>query len=68
MNDIYDLVRRADGKKVASFPNNDRWQIYINGGIASARPLLDEEILITPAGMIQFLQRCGYQVTNLIRE
>lgn len=34
MNDIYDLVRRADGKKVASFPNNGRWQIYTNGGIA----------------------------------
>ncbi|EOY8656015.1 hypothetical protein RQM28_010635 [Citrobacter freundii] len=68
MNDIYDLVRRADGQTVASLPNNGRWQVYTNGGIASARPLLDEEILITPAGMIQFLQRCGYQVTNLIRE
>lgn len=68
MNDIYDLVRRTDGQTVASFSNNGRWQVYTNGGIASTRPLLDDEILITPAGMIQFLQRCGYQVTNLISE
>ncbi|WP_417642202.1 hypothetical protein [Enterobacter kobei] len=68
MSDIYDLVRRADGHTVASFPNNGRWQVYTNAGIASVRPLLDEEVLITPRGMIQFLQRCGYQVTNLVRE
>ena len=64
MNDIYDLVRRADRKVVASFPNNGRWQVCTNAGIASVRPLSDEEILITLAGMIQFLQRCGYRVTN----
>ena len=68
MSDIYDLVRRADGQKVASFPNNGRWQIFTNAGIASVRPLLEEEIPITPAGMIQFLQRCGYSVTNSIRD
>lgn len=48
MSDIYDLVRRADGQKVASFPNNGRWQIFTNAGIVSVRPLLEEEILITP--------------------
>ena len=64
MNDIYDLVRRADSHTVASSPNDGRWQVTTNAGIASVRPVLDEEILITTAGMIQFLQRCGYRVTN----
>ncbi|WPO94637.1 hypothetical protein SFA32_16990 [Buttiauxella sp. HR94] len=68
MSDVYDLVRRADGQTVASFPENGRWQVYTNGGIASVRRMIDEEILITPAGMVQFLQLCGYQVTDLIRE
>lgn len=63
MNEIYDLVRRADTATVASFPAGGRWQLYTNNGIASARPLSDEEVLITPAGMVQFLRRCGYTVT-----
>lgn len=63
MNDIYDLVRRADAATVASFPAGGRWRLYINNGIASARPLSEEEVLITPAGMVQFLKRCGYTIT-----
>nr|WP_265463518.1 hypothetical protein [Enterobacter hormaechei] len=64
MNGIYDLVRRSDGKTVASFPNDGRWQVFTKAGVSSVRPLLDDEVLITPAGMIQFLQRLGYRVTN----
>lgn len=64
MNSIYDLVRRCDGKTVASFPGDGRWQVFTNAGMTSVRPLLEEEVLITPAGMVQFLQRLGYRVTN----
>ncbi|HBU95283.1 MAG TPA: hypothetical protein DEG10_08440 [Leclercia adecarboxylata] len=62
MNDIYDLVRRADGATAASFPAGGHWQLYTDNGIASVRPLSEEEVLITPAGMAQFLRRCGYTV------
>ncbi|HBD80283.1 MAG TPA: hypothetical protein DC039_06555 [Leclercia adecarboxylata] len=63
MNDIYDLIRRVDGATVASLPAGGRWQLYTDNGIASVRPLSEEEVMITPAGMAQFLRRCGYTVT-----
>lgn len=63
MNDIYDLVRRSDAATVASFPAGGRWQLYTSNGIASVRSLSEEEVLITPAGMVQFLRRCGFTVT-----
>ncbi|MNC54927.1 hypothetical protein D3C75_1044280 [compost metagenome] len=62
MNDIYDLVRRADGATIASFPAGGRWQLYTDNGLPSTRPLSEEEVLITPAGMVQFLKRCGFTV------
>ncbi|QLR71090.1 hypothetical protein HV337_00395 [Citrobacter freundii] len=63
MNDIYDLVRRTDAATVASFPTGGRWQLYTDNGIASVRSLSEEEVLITPAGMVQFLRHCGYTIT-----
>lgn len=63
MNDIYDLVRRADAATVASFPAGGRWQLYTSNSIASVRALSQEEVLITPAGMVQFLRLCGYTIT-----
>ncbi len=63
MSGIYYLVRRADGATVASFPAGGCWQLYIDNGLLSVRPLSEEEVLITPAGMVQFLKRCGYTIT-----
>lgn len=67
-DDGYCLVRGADGKVMQRFPAGGRWQVYTTNGIASACPLADDEIIITPAGMIQILERLGYRVTNTIRD
>ncbi|HDG1668290.1 TPA: hypothetical protein PFE31_002547 [Kluyvera ascorbata] len=63
MSGIYYLVRRSDGATVASFPAGGRWQLYTDNGLPFVRPLSEEEVLITPAGMVQFLRRCGYTIT-----
>lgn len=45
MNDIYDLVRRADGKAVYSFPVGGRYLVDTSNGIQSMRPLMEDEII-----------------------
>ena len=47
MNDIYDLVRRADGKAVYSFPVGGRYLVDTSNGIQSMRPLMEDEIIFT---------------------
>lgn len=47
MNDIYDLVRRADGKAVYSFPFGGRYLVDTSNGIQSMRPLMEDEIIFT---------------------
>lgn len=68
MSDVYDLVRRSDSKVMGSFPAGGRYQVYTANGIASVRPLSDEEVTTTPAGMIQILERLGFHVSNNFRE
>ncbi|END1364420.1 hypothetical protein ABLL29_004567 [Salmonella enterica subsp. enterica] len=63
MSEIYDLVRRSTGEIVCSFPDGGRHIVTTENGLFSVRPLLAEETVFTPASMIQFLTRCGYQVT-----
>ncbi|EOZ4486229.1 TPA: hypothetical protein G8M18_001946 [Salmonella enterica] len=63
MNNIYDLVRRADGKTVYSFPAGGRYLVDTSNGIQSMRPLLDDEIIASPATMAQLLIRLGYRIT-----
>ncbi|ASA50336.1 hypothetical protein S046_15295 [Salmonella enterica subsp. enterica serovar Give] len=62
MNAVYDLVRRSTGAVVCSFPDGGRHIVTTENGLLSVRPLLVEETVFTPASMIQFLMRCGYQV------
>jgi hypothetical protein len=64
VSDIYDLVRRSDGETIYSFPAGGRWQLYTANGIVSARPLADDEIIMTPASMVQLLRRIGYCVSS----
>nr|WP_276590067.1 hypothetical protein [Escherichia coli] len=62
-NSWYDIVRRADGCVVFSFPSSGRYLIYRVNGIVSMRPLLDDEEVFTPNGFVQFIRRVGYRVT-----
>ncbi|RJT27691.1 hypothetical protein [Buttiauxella izardii] len=68
MSEIYDLVRRSDGKVMDSFLSGGRWQLYTTNGIVSVRPLEEDEIIFTPAGMIQLLRRVGYRVISTTGE
>ena len=63
MSDIYDLVRRTDGEIVFSFPAGGCYQVYTTNGIASIRQMLDDEITVTPATLVQLLIRLGYRIT-----
>lgn len=60
--DWYDVVRRADGAVLCSFPAGDRFLIYKSGGLISMRPLLDDEIVFTPTAVVQFLTDLGYRI------
>jgi len=60
--DWYDVVRRADGAVLCSFPGGDRFLVYKSGGLISMRPLLDEEIIFTPTAVVQFLTTLGYRI------
>lgn len=62
VTDGYCLVRGSDGKVLHTLPAGGRYQVYTANGIPSIQPLSDDEIIITPAGMIQLLKRAGYQV------
>ncbi|EBH8909651.1 hypothetical protein J5048_004903 [Salmonella enterica] len=59
----YDIVRRADGCVVFSFPSSGRHLIYRVNGMVSMRPLLDDEEVFTPNGFMHFIRRLGYRVT-----
>ena len=59
MNDIYDLVRRADGKAVYSFPVGGRYLVDTSNGIQS---LMEDEIIFTVESAARFLKKIGYQV------
>lgn len=61
-DDWYDVVRRADGAVMCSFPGGDRFLVYRSGGLISMRPLLDEEIIFTPNAVVQFLTGLGYRI------
>ena len=62
MNDIYDLVRRADGKAVYRFPVGGRYLVDTSNGIQSMRPLMEDEIIFTVESAARFLKKIGYQV------
>ncbi|EOG2202082.1 MULTISPECIES: hypothetical protein [Klebsiella pneumoniae complex] len=62
MNEIYDLVRRADGKTVYSFPIGGRYLVDTSNGIQSMRPLMEDEIIFTAESAARFLLKIGYQV------
>ncbi|EDV5024249.1 hypothetical protein ID80_004951 [Salmonella enterica subsp. enterica serovar Ball] len=62
MNAIYDLVRRADGKTVYSFPAGGRYFVDTSSGIQSVRPLMDNEIIFTVESAVCFLEKTGYRV------
>ena len=62
MNDIYDLVRRADGKAVYSLPVGGRYLVDTSNGIQSMRPLMEDEIIFTVESAARFLKKIGYQV------
>ena len=46
MTPVYDLVRRADGKNVFSFPAGGRYLVDTSNGLQSMRPLMDDEIIL----------------------
>ncbi|EMC8498182.1 hypothetical protein WJG54_002940 [Klebsiella pneumoniae] len=62
MDDAYDLVRRADGKTVYSFPVGGRYLVDTSSGIQSMRPLIEDEIIFTVESAARFLLKIGYQV------
>ncbi|HFY0733502.1 TPA: hypothetical protein ACIGWT_004494 [Citrobacter amalonaticus] len=62
MNDIYDLVRRADGKAVYSFPVGGRYLVDTSNGIQTMRPLLGDEMIFSVESAARFLMKIGYQV------
>lgn len=62
MNDIYDLVRRADGKAVYSFPVGGRYLVDNSNGIPTMIPVLEDEFVATVQAFIEAARRAGYQV------
>lgn len=62
MTPVYDLVRRADGKNVFSFPAGGRYLVDTSNGLQSMRPLMDDEIIFTVESAARFLKKIGYQV------
>ncbi|HDU1487528.1 TPA: hypothetical protein REW11_004620 [Klebsiella pneumoniae] len=62
MKEIYDLVRRADGKTMYSFPVGGRYLVDTSNGIQSMRPLMEDEIIFTVESAASFLLKIGYQV------
>lgn len=63
VDDWYDIVRRSDGRVVASFGSEGRHLIYRQNGLISLRPMLEDELVFTPRAMVRFLNRCGYTVS-----
>lgn len=52
MNDIYDLVRRADGKAVYSFPVGGRYLVDTSNGIPTMISVLEDEFVATVQAFI----------------
>ena len=62
MTPVYDLVRRADGKAVYSFPVGGHYLVDTSNGIQSMRPLMEDEIIFTVESAARFLLKIGYQI------
>ncbi|HFW6381972.1 TPA: hypothetical protein ACICB7_004779 [Klebsiella aerogenes] len=58
----YDIVRRADGVVVCSFPSAGRHLVYRVNGVISMRPLLPDEEVFTLNGFMRFAERLGYRL------
>lgn len=41
--DWYDIIRRSDGKLMASMPLDRQYLVYSRNGLVSCRPLLEDE-------------------------
>src|SRR5690606_36681459 len=61
LNDIYDLVRRADGKAVYSFQSGGRSLVDTSNGIPTIIPVLEDEFVATVQAFIEAARRAGYQ-------
>lgn len=62
-DDFYDLVRRSTGEVVCSVRASGRYLVYTTNGVASMRPLLEDEIIFTQTAVVQFLRSVGYRIT-----
>lgn len=61
-DEYYDLVKRSTGEVIGSIAGAGRVLFYTANGIASVRPLLEDEGIFNLNTMTGFLHRLGYRV------
>lgn len=62
--DWYDIIRRSDGKLMASMPLDRQYLVYSRNDLVSCRPLLEDEGVFNLSSGTRFLRRLGYRITQ----